>query len=255
MDLRERQGEDPWLRHPWEEARLTYFSAVLKSYLKGKRNLKVLDIGAGDAWFAEQLSRQFPGSMTTCVDAHYDEEVMASLRHRRPSTLAFARDLAGLGKHDLVLMLDVLEHVDDDRALLTHVVGQCLNGESRMLITVPAWQWLYSSHDTALKHYRRYSGQQAKQLVTSCGLEVLQSGYAFHSLLLPRALSVLIEKIGSAPEVKEAGLAWNGGAAGHALVTGILNAEGRVSRSLARFGSAVPGLSWWCVASPVAGGC
>ena len=84
---------------------------------------------------------------------------------------------------NLVLFIDVLEHVDDDSALLAHYAAKVARG-TRFLITVPAFQWLWSEHDVFLEHRRRYCIEDLVTAVLKAGLTVLHSSY-----LLPLAVA------------------------------------------------------------------
>lgn len=80
-------------------------------------------------------------------------------------------------------MMDVLEHVDDDLALLTQYSGDLPSG-ARVAITVPAFSFLWSGHDVFLEHRRRYSLVQLEDLVRRAGLEVERGRY-FFGLVFP----------------------------------------------------------------------
>ena len=67
------------------------------------------------------------------------------------------------------------------------IVGQ----DTTVLVTVPAYQSLFSSHDVQLKHYRRYSLRSLRHALSSAGLRVVESGTFFVSLLPLRALVAL----------------------------------------------------------------
>ena len=87
------------------------------------------------------------------------------------------------GWADLVLMLDVLEHLDDDeRALET--AWKALRPGGVILITVPAFAWLWSAHDVALGHRRRYVAGSLQARVMEAGFRVEHQSY-FNTLLFP----------------------------------------------------------------------
>lgn len=87
------------------------------------------------------------------------------------------------GRFDLVCLLDVLEHIADDGAALARV-ARLLKPGGRLLLTAPAYRWLWSAHDSAHHHHRRYTAAGLRRLATSAGLQVQRLGY-FNSLLLP----------------------------------------------------------------------
>jgi hypothetical protein len=91
--------------------------------------------------------------------------------------MKFKRD--GTGEDaDLVLMMDVLEHVDDDVALLRQFVMPA-RPRTRFVISVPAFQWLWSPHDEFLGHRRRYTLPALQRTCTAAGLSVEDGFYMF----------------------------------------------------------------------------
>jgi len=86
-------------------------------------------------------------------------------------------------KFDLICAFDVLEHVENDAAALK-ALAEKLAPSGHIVITVPAFMFLWSAHDTAHHHYRRYTRQQMVRLMQSAGLEVKQASY-FNTILFP----------------------------------------------------------------------
>lgn len=88
------------------------------------------------------------------------------------------------GPYDLVCMFDVLEHVEDDRRSLANIRALVATGGS-LLITVPAYQWLWSVHDETLGHHRRYTRRGLVGLLRDTGYTVRYAGYLnFYTLPL-----------------------------------------------------------------------
>lgn len=92
------------------------------------------------------------------------------------------------GQFDLVCLLDVIEHVEDDLAALQKV-QRLLKPGGRVLITAPAYRWLWSEHDVVHHHFRRYQASELAGKMAGSGLRVLRSGY-FNTLLFPLVLIV-----------------------------------------------------------------
>ena len=86
-------------------------------------------------------------------------------------------------KFDLVCMFDVLEHIQDDKKALIEVT-KLLNPAGTLIITVPAYSWLYGSHDKMLHHYRRYSRNALNETISYSSLDILKIFY-FNMLLFP----------------------------------------------------------------------
>jgi SAM-dependent methyltransferase len=98
-----------------------------------------------------------------------------------PSEIPFAGE-----KFDLVCLFDVLEHVDRDiDALLA--IRELLTDGGCLLITVPAYQWLWTGHDDLLQHKRRYTAAMLRERVRASGYQEVRMTY-FNSLLFPASL-------------------------------------------------------------------
>ncbi|HLX87144.1 MAG TPA: methyltransferase domain-containing protein [Acidimicrobiales bacterium] len=251
MDLSERQAEGEQ-RHPWEMARATFFLSLLdrQGVLPGARRL--LDAGAGDAWFAGRLRQVLPASTEVVGwDPNYSEADLVD--HPDDGVLRTAERPSG--RFDGILLLDVIEHVEEDRGFVAGLVTQSLAPDGWMLVAVPAYQSLFSDHDRALLHHRRYSPAQLRAVLESAGLELEQAGGAFHMLLPARAAAVVAERAGRHPAKKEGIGGWSGGRGATRALTGVLEAEGRMSLAWARRGWRVlPGLSIWAFCRPRQGG-
>ena len=178
MDLKEAQLLGGAAERHW------YYQSKAAAVSRYTRSLPIdgiLDIGAGSGFFTRYLLQHTAAAAGTCVDTGYTrdwDEVCCGkpLHFRRAGTPVNA---------NLVLFMDVLEHVDDDAALLGQCAAQVASG-TRFLITVPAFEWLWSEHDVFLEHRRRYHLEQLLSAVAKAGLTVLHSSY-FFALVLPLA--------------------------------------------------------------------
>jgi SAM-dependent methyltransferase len=254
MDLVEAKGFSQ-NRHPWELARAAFFDRVILKAISAKP-VRILDVGCGDAWFARQLLRRLaPGSTITGWDIALDEELLAVFSDGLPSAIELtSADPQGL--FDLILCMDVIEHVPDDVEFLSDLCQRFLSRGGQLLCTVPAWPSLFSNHDVALKHFRRYTPTMGLKTLTAAGLSTRHTGGLFHGLALVRKLQVArgaraepLDDPFSIPESHESvGLAaWNAPKVVTGLVTGVLTAEGLVSGVASRLGIELPGLSWWAL--------
>src|SRR6266700_4400221 len=129
MDLNELPTA-PFRRHPWEVARARFFAGVVAAAGAGQQSgagaLRVLDVGAGDGYLARQVLQSLPGgSQVTCVDANYTDLDLARLAVPPLPGLLFSRSRP-LAAFDVVLLLDVIEHVADDRAFLDEILESCV---------------------------------------------------------------------------------------------------------------------------------
>jgi SAM-dependent methyltransferase len=244
MDLVELPDR-PVTRHPWEEARFRFFHRVLEVGLNLNAVRTLLDVGAGDAWFASQLAAR-TGVRIVCWDTGYTPELLASraLRDRAGVQLVADRPHTSF---DVLLLLDVLEHVADDHRLLGTLVRENLLPGGHALISVPAWPSLFSSHDVRLRHERRYTPAAARVLIRGAGLEIVRTAGLFHSLIVPRALDVLRERLtkrsAPPPDIGH----WNGSPTVTRFVRWLLEADARLSLLQSRMPASLPGLSWWAL--------
>ena len=178
MDLKEEAllGENV-AAHWYYRAKLS----ALRSAIAGAPPGPVLDVGAGSGFFSRKLLESGEATEATCVDPGYPADTEERVGGR---TLRFCRQAGGRDAR-LVLMMDVLEHVPDDAALLAEYVAHMPPG-GRVLVTVPAFQALWSGHDEFLEHYRRYTLAQVERLLRGAGLQV-QLGCYFYGAVLPLA--------------------------------------------------------------------
>jgi SAM-dependent methyltransferase len=250
MDLSEVSGTNH-RRHPWEVARARFFRRVLADAGALAAPRAVLDVGAGDGYLAGELLGQLPpGSGVTCLDPNYnDADLRAYAAAARPG-IVFTRELPER-RFDLILLLDVIEHVVDDHEFLGGLVAQCLAPGGLVLVSVPAWQMLFSEHDLALKHYRRYSPGACHELLEDEGLVPIRSGGLFHSLLVARLFTVARERLerrlGRRPSPPDNLGAWRGGRLVSSALESALALDNALTHRLTRAGYELPGLSVWAL--------
>lgn len=241
MDLSESGRETR--RHPWEVARARFFVDTVAPL----RPARVLDVGAGDAYLVKRLLERAPEARAVAWDTSYSEDDLRTLSSER---LAATR-AQPTALFDVALVLDLLEHVADDAALL-RTVCQLVQPGGAVVVSVPAWPSLHGAHDMQLRHLRRYPPKQARALLEAAGLHIEASGGLFHALLVPRALEVsVLQRVGRARIGGSAGVGaggWSAGPIATAAVSAALRVDNLVSRALATLHLSAPGLSWWALA-------
>ena len=205
----------------------------------------MLDVGAGDGWFAGRLLGELPdGAGIVCWDTNYDDDELAAAAPGIVRTREHPRD-----GYDLVLVLDVLEHIADAERFIVESLSPVADPGTPVLVAVPAHQWLFGAHDVALGHHRRYGRGELRRLVAPW-IDVVEEGSLFTTLLAPRAAQVAVERVrgrqpgGPRDDTHGVGT-WSGGRATTALVDAALAADVGLGRTLGRIGVRLPGLSIW----------
>ena len=183
MDLTEKT--ENIRRHPWELSR-SY--NVLKLMPKNS-NLVYADIGAGDQYFTSKLLQITSGNVFA-IDNEYKDKRIAQdgiICLNDPS-------LIENNSIDCLLMMDVLEHIENETIFLCEGLDK-LKANGKLIITVPAMQFLFSSHDVFLKHHRRYSRRQLLDLLRKHDICIEQSYYFYSTLFFIRYITLLFEKL------------------------------------------------------------
>tara|TARA_B100000315_G_scaffold114723_1_gene105226 strand:- start:277 stop:756 length:480 start_codon:yes stop_codon:yes gene_type:complete len=159
MDLREAKNVTH--RHPWEMSRGASLLHILK---EGMHEACYADIGSGDLFFAKKL-KQITPKQIYAVDINYK-----SLGKK--DNISKLKNLSSIPRKsvDCVLLLDVLEHIKDDEGFVGSLL-EILKEEGVILITVPAYQFLYSGHDMFLKHFRRYRKKNLIKILKKYNLQ------------------------------------------------------------------------------------
>lgn len=253
MDLIERPGSVV-RRHPWELSRARFFIRLVQRLGLVDSTDGWLDVGAGDAWFAQELRGVLPPSTRmACWDTHYPTTPSSQWAPELPGVeFAATRPQGVFGG---ILMLDVIEHVEDDVAFVRDVVDGSLAPGGWVLVSVPAYQALFSSHDRALRHFRRYAPGSIRTVLEAAGLRVAARGGLFHGLLPLRGAQALRERY-RPPTGESTGIgAWQGGARLTKVLTMVLDTEARASLAMATRGlPPVPGLTTWAFCRRPPGG-
>jgi SAM-dependent methyltransferase len=179
-ELQTHQAED---RHWWYRGRRTVIERVLDG-LGLPAPARILDAGCGSGRNMVELTRR--GTVTGVELSETSVE------------LARARDCGEVlqgsvmqmpfpdASFDLAVSLDVVEHLEDDLGALRELRRVVVPG-GVLLVTVPAYQWLWSGHDVINHHHRRYTRRSLQQVAERAGWRQVRTTY-FNSLLLPVAI-------------------------------------------------------------------
>ena len=169
--------------HWWWRARESILVGVLRR-LRPKSGSAILDVGCGNALSFPALA-EFGTVRGIEVDA-------SLLDARGPYRRQISTDPLDspvyddpLWRFDVITALDVVEHIDDDRAAVARMAGMLTRG-GYMIVTVPAFDLLWDHHDEINLHRRRYTAGSLKRTLAGLGVELLELRYLFRSLFIPK---------------------------------------------------------------------
>lgn len=187
MDIKERaqlgeRADEHWYYRSKARA--------MERLLRGVTRRIVLDIGAGSGFFSRYLLANSTALEAWCVDTNYaeDSDVVENGKN-----IHFRKSVERVDA-DLILLMDVLEHVDDDVGLLRDAMSKAA-AQATFLISVPAFQFMWSGHDVFLEHKRRYTLAALERVVEASGLRVRDGTYYFAAVFPAAMLMRLPRKL------------------------------------------------------------
>lgn len=172
-------------RHWWFVGRRTIIEQLIRRFVKLPKSSRILEAGCGYGGNLAML-----GKFGDLDAFEYEDEARAhaSKLSALPVKKGYLPDHLGFDndRFELIAMLDVLEHVEDDAGSL-RALSTRLTDDGSLLVTVPAIPWLWSEHDEVHHHKRRYTKAALQKLLKESGFELVSTGY-FNTLLFPLAL-------------------------------------------------------------------
>ena len=171
-------------RHWWYRARRKILAELIRREVHPAADARILEIGCGTGHNLAMLSG------FGHVDGLELDDEAAALSEKRLGRVIIRSPLPELegvsNDYDLIGAFDVIEHIDDDHAALAAIATRLKPG-GKFMMTVPAHPWMWTAHDVANHHKRRYSKRALRALVEGSPLRLDKIGY-FNSLLFPLAI-------------------------------------------------------------------
>jgi SAM-dependent methyltransferase len=174
------QAED---RHWWYRGRRTVLDGVIAG-LGLPADPRILDAGCGSGRFMVELAK-----LGTVTGVELSDTSVVLARERQLGEVISGSVLEmpfADNSFDLAVSLDVIEHLEDDLGALRELRRTIAPGGA-LLVTVPAYQWLWSGHDEINHHHRRYTRRALQRVAEQAGWRQVRTTY-FNSLLLPVAI-------------------------------------------------------------------
>jgi SAM-dependent methyltransferase len=205
--------------HWWYVARRRILADLMARVIRPAPAARILEVGCGTGHNFDMLGR-----FGTVEAIEIDDGARALAEQRLGRTIMTAPlpalDGVADGTYDVIALLDVLEHISDDVASLQSLKRKLKPG-GKILLTVPANPWMWSAHDLAHHHHRRYTQKSLNRVIARAGLKVDLMSH-FNSLLFPvaaaaRMIGKLVGKTTSDDQMPAAPV--------NAILTGIFGLE------------------------------
>ncbi len=175
-------------KHFWFRARAEFIIDKLKQFGLLDSSYKVAEIGCGNGYTSSQLIRHYAHYYAYEGSPKALEQMKCRLEDIDPSKYSLrVSDISQSQLEpnlDLVLALDVLEHIaPEDLPKVLEQIAKSLKSSGRLVLTVPAHMWLWSSVDEEAKHYQRFDIKSMRKLLEQNGFQIKYYSYLFLMVL------------------------------------------------------------------------
>jgi len=201
--------------------------------LQKHQPLQIIDVGSGSGFFAYEIEKTFSSQINKVylVDIGYTQEEMQATRDQKIEKVLYIPERI---ENSVVILMDVLEHIEDDIAMLQSIKKNCVGDNNYFFITVPAFESLWSGHDDYLGHYRRYRIASLKRALAAADFKVTNSYYLYGTIFplvwTIRKISNLFKKGAAQSDMKPSSALIN------ALLLKFNAAEMRIAKNNKLFG-------------------
>jgi len=176
------QYRELYEKHWWWRARTELIIETLQRLRPSTGWNYILDVGCGDGLFFPRLR---PFGMVEGIEPASRPTNASNVDSNHIYSCSFDQNFRPPHKYSLILMLDVLEHLEDPLGALRHAC-ELLELNGTILITVPAFMTLWTNHDVLNHHFTRYTKGGLRQLTASAGLRIIEARYFFYWLYVAK---------------------------------------------------------------------
>ena len=186
---------DLYRRHWWWRVREGILLDRIRELLGDRaHDARILDVGCGAGLFFDALE---PFGRVEGIESD-PIAVAQSGKWRSRIHLGDVETFTSDKPFDVILALDVVEHIRTPAVMLRHA-ARLLASDGRMVITTPAFDWLWTSHDKLNHHVKRYTAVEIRALIREAGLQPVDTRYLFQSLIVPKLLVRTMEALHPVP--------------------------------------------------------
>jgi 2-polyprenyl-3-methyl-5-hydroxy-6-metoxy-1,4-benzoquinol methylase len=187
-----------YAHHWWWRVREEILLGRIRRLLGSRDDARILDVGCGSGLFFDVLQ---PFGHVEGLETDEDAVTRAGRWQRQITNGRLDSSFTPSLPFDLVLLLDVLEHVEEPEAVLRRAL-EILRPGGAVLVTVPAFQWLWTTHDDLNHHKRRYTARDLRVSLEQSGFVAIDTRYLFQSIVVPKLLTRMYERVsGASPRV------------------------------------------------------
>lgn len=183
------------INHFWLQWRFRIFTQLMNSFLK--EDSKVLEIGCGNGIVMKQFENTYPQNIDGCdLNQFAIDHIIEDLKGTVYTYDIHDRNEELLEKFDVILLFDVIEHIDDEKYFIESALAHLKKG-GKLIINVPANQLLYSRYDKVVGHLKRYSRQDINVIINQIENATVSHkywGFSLIPLLLIRKLYLIFQK-------------------------------------------------------------
>jgi len=166
----------------WFQGRKDIVESLLDKQLKNKKKLKILEIGSGYGVMAQLLKKY--GSVE-CIEPYPDATKHIKNKLKLKVHTCTFDEFKTNNKYDVIALFDVLEHMKEDKKAIKRILS-LLTKNGALVMSVPAYKFLWSAHDDINNHFRRYTKKGLKSLLAE--QFIIKKLTYFNTFLFPLAI-------------------------------------------------------------------